>query len=215
MVELYHILKSMGLIKLLRGWKHLPGSADRAAARIKKGESPYFVLSEENGIPMDQQSRALRAMKSGYGSSKDEVYHGSFSDIDSFRPGTHFGTKRAANEAIGGGPESRHLASEHRGALYPVSLSESKHADRTIDILNDLETPPLSKFIRELDPSIRRKNIDTLKYTNEAEDAGSISFINTKPNVRGRYAAHNPNWIKLRDLLATGALVTLPKAKSR
>ena len=42
------------------------------------------------------------------------------------------------------------------------------------------------------------------------EDPGSLSYINVRPNVRSRFAMHNPNWRHLKDMLAgTGALTLL------
>ena len=96
------LLNTMNLGHLLKGFTSAAPANARAIARIRKGESPYHVLTDENNIPTDTKSRSIRAMKEGYGSLSDIEIHGSKSDITGFNKGTHFGTVKAADEASSG-----------------------------------------------------------------------------------------------------------------
>ena len=212
MDKLFRLLKELGLAHLIKGFMKSPAAARRAVIRIQKGESPHRVLTEESGISVKPRDIEIRALKQGYGYPRDEVYHASWSDIDAFRPVAHFGSKKAAHDVLKGGSFGDFQRPvQHKGAIYPVRLSEKRGADWTVDITEPDEPLVLGDFLAKVEPSVLRKYLDTLKYTNKYEDEGALSFINTKPNVRGRYAMHNPNWIKFRDLLAgTGALSLLP-----
>jgi hypothetical protein len=207
--KLFSILDKKGLTHLLKGWRADANSA-RAASRIEKGESPYFVLSEENNIPMDPRSRAIRSLKSGRGSESDEVYHATASQepID-FDAGSHFGTREAAHQRLGGVLHDNTMLAhepESLGAIYPTRLRNKRYADRTEDLegpyIDELKLP-LQDFI---DEAKRQGNspTDTLKYENFMEGSGADSYMNINEDVRGKFAAFNPHWDDFKDFLAAG-----------
>jgi hypothetical protein len=221
MGELFRILKSMNLVKLLRGWQRIPGAAERAAERIKKGESPYYVMSEENGIPMDPTSRRKRGIEQGY---TDEDYHGTqglfneddstFSALDRFQQESHFGSLNTAHNRLTNVAEQDHLKNFYGdySSIYPVRLKDRHKAVETEDLGSNrlLSIKDFDDRAKEMNPDKPFGDPETLKYENFIEDDGALSFINRRENVRGRFAAHNPHWRLFKDLLATGVLSTLP-----
>ena len=227
---LFKFLKSMDLDHLFKGWKGSKAAERRAISRIKKGESPYYVLTEENKIPVDDNSRRIRAMKEGDGAPKDELYHSTWRNYDYFLPGSHFGTKQAALDNYIPGPNeylyvrdpadrsSRNIHSvrevqepDHEGLTIPVLVNEKRQAVRTRDHFDEVGETDLSDYYQYIDPALLRSKLNTLVYENTMEDPGSLSYINVRPNVRSRFAMHNPNWRHLKDMLAgTGALTLLP-----
>ena len=202
---LFRLLKEKGLPYLMKGFSKSPIAARRAVVRIKKGENPYRVLTEENKISVKPRDINVRAQKQGYGSPEDEVYHGSWTeDIRSFWPGSHFGTKRAAHDIL-----KAEDPLINNAVIYPVRLSGKRRADLTHDLGYGID---LGDYIKHrADPTIRKNTLDTLKYINRHEDEGALSFINTKTNVRGRHAMYNPHWKNFKDLMAgIGGLSLLP-----
>lgn len=228
-------LKSMDLEHLFTGWKGSHAAERRAIARIKKGESPYYVLTEENKIPVDLKSRNLRALKEGYGNPRDEVYHGTLTDTDeperlldkqmeidfenfpnigitNFWEKSHFGDSKAALSRIRDkGNYSKDPYYGLGASMYPVRLKEKSSAVKTKDLEDgDWFDPSLADYIE----AVKEKGglpSETMWYDNFIESEGAPSYINVNPNVRGRFAMHNPNWTHLKDLLAgAGGLTLLP-----
>lgn len=259
------LLDTMGLGHLMKGFTSAAPANARATARIRKGESPYHVLTDENNIPTDTKSRRARAMKEGYGSLSDTEIHGSRSDITGFNKGTHFGTVKAADETSSGkgsmefhdvdelkediesiGIEKMREIYPSMGRLlddpdmygndlayqtrYPVVLRNKRDAAKTFDIDQMGEGFSISEFMdasnnpgkygfgpgaREItdDGKLKDfkniKDFDTLNYENLMEDSGSTSYINAKENVRSPNAQFNPNWSNLKDLLASGGVLSM------
>tara|TARA_R110000787_G_scaffold142510_2_gene256135 strand:+ start:5992 stop:6705 length:714 start_codon:yes stop_codon:yes gene_type:complete len=197
--------------ELVRTSKLTTPAIKEAQARISQGQSPYHVLTQldSRDYGVDKQSRAVRALNDDYGPLSDPVHHGSGSDSDiqAFWSGTHFGTAKAAEDRI-----NQTLVKDP--AIYPAVLKRREDALRSEDAIygpsayggdtqTDLESL-LSTARENYGPWMPSKyDIDTVQYENIAEDPGSVSFVNTRQDVRSPQSQFNPNWRHLRDLLAS------------
>lgn len=88
-------------------------------------------------------------------------------------------------------------ADEYMAELHLDSLGKPLFVDRSSDVA------------KEAIQDAYFKNNDVLKYINDVEDKGSISYISPPKNIRSRFAAFDPLRKNSSSLLASGLLGSL------
>lgn len=187
--------------------KGIAGTRGGGELVVFPGNEQLIHIGQQGGGVLAQPDAALRKWIGGSAVTNPDgtpmvVYHGTTTDVSSFKEGTHFGTATAANERllekvgldetgqpVAGKTETPNIVPVYLKIENPVRMPDlgewtpDNFADEFADMGFD---PDLVDAVRsgERDPIdvLREKGYDGIEYVNDAEDYGSTSWIIFSPD---------------------------------
>ena len=161
--------------------KPAKAAAKKASLAVERAAQPYFAPGS-----LERAANLARAMEGS--SVTDPVFHGSYDDIPSFDPGTHFGTSAAAAQRLADMVDLRegapNISRVHLSAKNPFRVTDAEASDDATFLKAiakgkypdlDLNTARRKGGLR----AVKDAGYDALVYRNRMEDAGRDSYVTT------------------------------------